>query len=191
MQERIRARLLESAQLKQRVAQEMDGQIAQAAQMLIDAYQAGRKAIIFGNGGSAADAQHFAAELVGRFVLERRGLPCVALNCNASSLTAISNDYGFDEAFARQVEAFAEKDDVVIGISTSGTSTSILRALERARGLGARTIGLSGKSGGSMRQVSDLCLVVPHEVTARIQESHIAILHIWCELVEEALFAKK
>ncbi len=138
-----------------------------------------------GNGGSAADSQHLAAELVGRFQKERRGLPSVALTTDTSILTAIGNDYGYDRIFSRQVEALVNKGDVVIGISTSGNSTNIVEALLKARELGALTVGMTGENGGKMASICDLCIQVPAKVTARIQEAHIMIGHIVCELIEE------
>lgn len=138
-----------------------------------------------GNGGSAADSQHLAAELVGRFQKERRGLPSVALTTDTSILTAIGNDYGYDRIFSRQVEALVNKGDVVVGISTSGNSTNIVEALLKARELGALTVGMTGENGGQMASICDFCIQVPAKVTARIQEAHIMIGHIVCELIEE------
>jgi D-sedoheptulose 7-phosphate isomerase len=142
-----------------------------------------------GNGGSAADAQHFVAEIVGRFKLERRGLPAIALSTDTSILTAIGNDYGFDKVFSRQVEALASPGDLVIGISTSGNSPNVLLALQLARQAGCSTVGLLGKDGGSIKDVCDLALVVPTNDTPRVQEGHITIIHIVCDLLEKALFA--
>ena len=188
MKDIIRSSLLESATVKQRLAEERIDQIEGVAAMLVDAYRNGRKTLIFGNGGSAADAQHFASELTGRFKRERKALPSIALNVNVSTITCIANDYGYDTVFVRQVEAFAQPGDVVIGITTSGNSPNVLNALRRAREMGAKTIGLTGRDGGAMPGVSDLCLVIPSDSTARIQESHIALIHIWCDLVERTLF---
>ena len=141
-----------------------------------------------GNGGSAADAQHLAAEMVGRFKLERPALPALALTTDSSIVTAIGNDYGFERIFSRQVEAHALAGDVVIGISTSGNSPNIQLALEIAGSRGCRTVALLGKDGGSIKAVAELAMVVPSNDTARIQEGHIAIIHIVCDLVEKALF---
>jgi len=141
-----------------------------------------------GNGGSAGDAQHLAAEIVGRFKLERRGLPAIALTTDSSILTAIGNDYGFEQVFRRQVEALAAPGDVVIGISTSGNSPNVLAALTLAREIGCRTIGLLGRDGGTILPVVDLDLTVPSQDTPRIQEGHITMIHILCDLVERRLF---
>ncbi len=168
---------------------ELAGGIAEAVNMLVAGFSSGNKLLVMGNGGSAADAQHFAAEMVGRFMLERRALPAIALTTDTSALTAIGNDYGFDTIFSRQVEALAHPGDVVVGISTSGNSTNIALALQEARRLGCRTIGLLGKGGGSIRELVDLPLVIPSATTPRIQEGHITVIHILCDLLEQALFA--
>jgi len=149
------------------------------------ALKAGRKVLFCGNGGSAADSQHLAAELVGRFQKERRGLPGMALTTDTSILTAIGNDYGFDSVFSRQVEALAVSGDVVVGLSTSGNSPNVVRALEAAKAIGAVTVGLTGRNGGKLAQTSDICINVPVEVTARIQEGHSLIGHIVCQLIDE------
>src|SRR6185369_2844616 len=167
---------------------DMSSLIAETATLLVNRFKDGNKLLVMGNGGSAADAQHFAAEIVGRFKLERAALPAVALSTDTSILTAIGNDYGFDSVFSRQVEALASAGDVVIGISTSGNSPNVLKALELARGRGCRTVGLLGKDGGSIKAVCDLALVVPSSDTPRVQEGHITIIHIICDLVEKALF---
>jgi D-sedoheptulose 7-phosphate isomerase len=159
-----------------------------AAEVLSGALRAGRRAFLMGNGGSAADAQHIAAELVGRYKRERRGLPVMALTVNTSCLTAIGNDYSYEMVFARQIEAFAARGDVAIGISTSGNSRNVVQALAAARKIGARTIGLAGRGGGQMRAVADVCLCVPSDETPRIQESHILIGHILSDIVERELF---
>lgn len=138
-----------------------------------------------GNGGSAADSQHLAAELVGRFERERPGIRSVALTTDTSTLTAIGNDYGFDRVFARQVEALCRSGDLVIGISTSGNSPNVLAAIETARDMGVKTVGLSGRDGGRLATLADVCLVVPSDNTARIQESHILVGHMVCYLVEQ------
>ncbi len=145
----------------------------------------GNCVFFMGNGGSAADSQHLAAEFVGRFQKERRGLPAVALTTDTSILTAVGNDYGFDAVFARQVEALARAGDVVVGFSTSGNSPNVLKALQAAKACGAVAVGLTGRSGGKMAAVCDLCIKVPADVTARIQEAHILIGHIVCQLVDE------
>lgn len=147
----------------------------------------GKKILIFGNGGSAADAQHIAAELTGRYKKERRGLPAIALTTDTSALTAIGNDYGYSRIFDRQVEALANKGDLLIGISTSGNSENILCALKLGRELGCKTIGFSGKDGGAMNDVCDINLIVPSNDTPRIQEMHILIGHILCQTIESEL----
>jgi D-sedoheptulose 7-phosphate isomerase len=155
--------------------------------MIRTSLAAGGQLLIAGNGGSAADAQHIAAELTGRFQRERRPLPALALHGNTSALTAIGNDYGYEEVFARELAAHARSGDVLLAISTSGTSRNILRAIEAARGCKVKVIGLTGESGGKMRAVCDLCLCVPSKSTARVQEMHIVIGHAICELLEEDL----
>jgi D-sedoheptulose 7-phosphate isomerase len=160
-----------------------------AADALIAAYRNGRKAIFFGNGGSAADAQHLAAELVGRYLRERPALAALALHANASSVTAIANDYGYDQIFSRQVQALAVPGDVAIGISTSGHSKNVIEALIAARKMGVFTIGLTGATGGGMRDVVDVLIAVPSRETPRIQECHILVGHALCDAVEEAMVA--
>jgi D-sedoheptulose 7-phosphate isomerase len=164
--------------------------IAEMGILISDTLNRGNKLLVMGNGGSAADAQHFVAEIVGRFKMERRALPAVALSTDTSILTAIGNDYGFDVVFSRQVEALAAPGDAVVGISTSGNSPNVLKALNAAKARGCRTIGLLGKDGGSIKGACDLALVVPSDDTPRIQEGHITIIHIVCDLVEKALFGK-
>lgn len=168
---------------------ERSGMVAGVVDMLTEALSAGKKILVMGNGGSAADAQHFAAEIVGRFKMERRALPAIALTTDTSILTAVGNDYGFDMVFSRQVEALAQPGDVVIGISTSGTSRNVKIALEAARDIGCPTIGLLGRDGGTIAALSDLSLIVADADTPRIQEGHITIIHIVCDLVEKRLFA--
>ena len=162
--------------------------IAETVDLLAGIFRAGNKLLVMGNGGSAADAQHLAAEIVGRFKMERRGLPAIALTTDSSILTAVGNDYGFDAVFTRQVEALAAPGDVVIGISTSGTSRNVSAALELARTRGCRTVALLGRDGGTIAGLVDLPLVVPSCETPRIQEGHITIIHIICDLLEQELF---
>jgi D-sedoheptulose 7-phosphate isomerase len=164
--------------------------VTKAAEALISAYRAGRKAIFFGNGGSAADAQHLAAEFVGRYLRLRSPLPALALNANSSAVTAIGNDYGYEEVFARQLEAFAVAGDVAVGISTSGNSLSVIRALERARALGVVTIALTGSTGGQLPAV-DVLIKAPSDETPRIQECHILAGHALCDAVEQAILADR
>ena len=155
-----------------------------AANICIDSLKQGGKILIFGNGGSAADAQHIAAELVGRYKLERKGLSAIALSTDTSSLTAIANDYGYEHVFDRQIEALANPEDVAVGISTSGNSSNVINALQLAKNIGCKSIGLSGKSGGDMNKLCDVNLVIPAKDTARIQEMHILVGHIICHLIE-------
>jgi len=189
MLDSIRVQLQEQREVLLRIENELAGEIAEAVAMIAATFSAGNKLLIMGNGGSAADAQHFAAEMVGRFMLERRPLPAIALTTDTSALTAIGNDYGFDTIFSRQVEALAAAGDMVIGISTSGNSANIALALQSARSIGCRTIALLGKGGGSINGLVDLPIVVPSAVTPRIQEGHITIIHILCDLLERTLFA--
>lgn len=160
-------------------------QIEKACEMITLTISSGSKVLLAGNGGSAADAQHIAAELTGRFVKERKGLPGIALTVDTSALTAISNDYGYENVFARQLEAYAQPLDLFIALSTSGSSANIINALHKAKEIGCITIGLSGRSGGEMNELCDLNIVVPEENTARIQEMHILIGHILCKAVDE------
>ncbi len=159
-----------------------------AAREVIRSVRAGGKVMLFGNGGSAADAQHIAAELAGRYRLERPGIAAIAVTVNASVLTAVANDYGFEHVFARQVEALGSAGDVAIGISTSGNSMSVVRGLETARAHGLITVGMTGASGGLLKSHADFCLQVPSDQTPRIQECHILIGHILCDFVEDELF---
>jgi len=175
----------ESIRVKQGVLQNMVPELLQASEMIVGSLQAGGKLILFGNGGSAGDAQHIAAELVGRFERERRALPAIALTTNSSTLTAIGNDYGYNKVFSRQVEAWARPGDVVIGITTSGNSPNVLEGVAAAKLKGAKTIGMTGEKGGKLAAEVDLCLKVPSSSTARIQESHILIGHLLCLLIDK------
>ncbi|HEY8054358.1 MAG TPA: D-sedoheptulose 7-phosphate isomerase [Terriglobales bacterium] len=163
-------------------------EMERAAAALVACYRGGGKAMFCGNGGSAADAQHLAAEFVGRYLAERRPLPALALHANSSSLTAIGNDYGYELSFARQLEAFARPGDVAVGLSTSGNSANVVAALQKARELGLTTIALTGEGGGKLRDAADILLAVASRETPRIQECHILIGHCLCQAVEEALF---
>ena len=183
----IESRLRESSRVFAAAAR-LAPEIARGAEMLLSALRRGRKILIFGNGGSAADAQHFAAELVGRFARNRPPLPALALTVNASNLTAIANDFGFEEVFSRQLEALAKSGDVAVAISTSGNSPSVLKAAALARKLGISTIGLSGARAGKLKGAVDLCLCAPSASTPLIQETHGAIIHLWCSILEDALF---
>ena len=192
MRQIVVEQLNESARVKQKTAELLADAIVGASQMIIDCYRRGGKVLLIGNGGSAADAQHIAGELVGRFKLERKALPAMALTTNTSILTALGNDYHYDVVFARKVEAFADnKADVLVAISTSGNSPNILRAIEMAKSKGIGVIGLLGKGGGKVKDIVDLALIVPSDDTQRIQETHITIGHIMCDLIEQTLFREK
>ncbi len=184
----IRSHLEAHRRTLEQVGEQLGGAIAAAAELLAEALERGGKVLVMGNGGSAADAQHLAAELVGRFLRERRALPALALTTDSSILTAVANDYGFDEVFRRQLEALAEAGDVVIGISTSGSSVNVFQAITAANELGCKTIGLLGRDGGTIGGIVDLALIVPSAETPRIQEAHVTIIHILCDLVERRLF---
>lgn len=184
----VQRQLDESARVKSLLSQTQAAIICQIAQLMVACYRQGNKVMLMGNGGSAADAQHIAAELVGRFQLsERRPLAAIALNTNTSIITAIGNDYGFLKTFSRQVEALVQPGDVVIGISTSGNSPNVIEAIELAKAKGAKTIALVGQRGGRLSEVVDIALKVPSDETSRIQEAHITIGHILCYLVEQEL----
>jgi len=186
LREEIVVSLRESAEVHRSI-ESLAAVIEEAALALADVLRKGGKVLVFGNGGSAADAQHIAAELVGRFEKERRAFPVLALSCNTSILTALGNDYDYSDIFARQVEAFAGPEDLALGISTSGNSANVIKGLLKARERGARTVALLGKDGGQMRELADITILVPHRRTARIQEAHITIAHVICDLVESAL----
>ena len=162
--------------------------ISKIVQQIINAYRNDRKIIVFGNGGSAADAQHMVAELVGRYKKERSPLEAISLNTNVSILTAVANDYGYETVFSRQLESCAKEGDVVIGITTSGKSQNVIKAIEVAKKIGCVTIALTGKDGGLIKNLVDYCICVPSNDTARIQEIHITIIHIICDLVEQTIF---
>ena len=183
--ERVKNLLNISADLKKTVAETLSSEILDAAQKIQGRLEAGGKLLLMGNGGSAGDAQHIAAELVGRFKKERKAMPALALTVDTSSLTALGNDYGFDTIFERQVEALANKNDTVIGISTSGNSENVVRAVNKANSIGAFTIGLLGNDGGKLKDAVNLPIIIPSNDTARIQEVHITIGHIICEIIEE------
>jgi D-sedoheptulose 7-phosphate isomerase len=186
-QERIREIAAEGIALQQRFFNDNAPLLARCADALVERLRAGGKVLIFGNGGSAADAQHFAAELLGRFARERAALPALALTTDTSALTAIGNDYGYDRVFARQLEAHGRSGDVAVGISTSGQSPNVVAALEVARSRGMLTMALTGRGGGKVAPLVDLLIDVPHTSTARIQEVHGIVIHILCELAEESL----
>ena len=187
----INSSLREGAELRTVVARDCSAAIFEAAGLITTCLQAGGKLLFFGNGGSAADAQHLAAEFVGRFVLERAGLPAISLTTDASILTAVGNDYGFDQVFARQVQALGRPGDVAVAISTSGNSPNVLEAVKEAKKQGLNVIGLTGKDGGALAREARVAITVGSGSTARIQECHIAIGHIFCELAERELVEAK
>jgi len=163
------------------------GEIEQAGEMICVALARGHKILLCGNGGSAADAQHIAAELVGRYEQERRAWPAIALTTDTSALTALSNDYGYENVFVRQIEALAGPGDLLVALSTSGLSPNVIRAAETARALGCQTLALTGGKGEPLASISDFAVIVPSSRTARIQEAHITIGHVWCEMVDAIL----
>ena len=170
-----------------KVIETMQEPLLEASKLAVETLRAGNKILLCGNGGSAADAQHIAAELTGRYKTERRGLPGIALTTDTSALTAIGNDYGYDRVFDRQVEALAQKGDLLIGISTSGNSKNVINALKVAREMGCKTLGLTGRDGGAMNELCDINLVVPSNDTPRIQEAHILFGHIICQVIDSLL----
>ncbi|MBI2899186.1 MAG: SIS domain-containing protein [Planctomycetes bacterium] len=186
--ERIETGLAESAYVKHLLLRRCVPQIEAIAAAATKALRAGRRVFLFGNGGSAADAQHIAGELEGRFKRERRALPVLSLTTNTSTLTAIGNDFGYEKTFARQVEAHVRRGDVVIAISTSGNSPNVLEAVKAAKKAGAIVAGFTNEKGGKLRKAADLCLTVPSTDTQRVQECHIAAGHVMCDAVETALF---
>jgi D-sedoheptulose 7-phosphate isomerase len=186
----VAQRAQESAELIRRLAEpELCAQVAGVALSIADSIRGGGKLVLFGNGGSAADAQHMAAELVGRYLVDRDALPAIALTVNSSIVTAIANDYSYDDVFSRQVEALCREGDVVLAISTSGNSTNVVAAAEAARRLGARAIGLTGAGGGRLAEACDECIRIPSDDTPRIQEGHAIVGHVLCEIVERELAA--
>lgn len=186
----LRANLASSLAVHNRLAEACLPSLEQAARALASAYLAGRKALFFGNGGSAADAQHLAAEFVGRYLRDREPWPALALVSNASAVTAIGNDFGYEQVFARQLRALGVPGDCAIGISTSGRSQSVLEGLRTARRLGLFTVGLTGASGGEMTGIADVVICVPSNETPRIQEGHILLGHALCDTVESVLLAE-
>jgi len=190
MKERAIKAFEESAEVKRRFVQDYADRIVLTAKLIARALREGHKLLLFGNGGSATDASHLAAEFVGRYHKDRRPLPALALGTDLAALTCIANDYDYAEIFARQIRAHGQKGDVAIAISTSGNSPNVLKGAEAARSLGLTTIGWTGGKGGKLASLVDHCFIVPSTVTARIQESHITLGHVLCELIEEELFEK-
>lgn len=187
MRERIKDILLESIQVKEEILRNQVDSILGIARLMIDCLKKDGKVIVFGNGGSASDSQHIAAELVGRFKKDRSALAGIALTTNTSIITSLANDYGYDVIFSRQIEALGKKNDVVLGISTSGKAKNVALGIKQAKKMGIKTVALSGGDGGEIVKLADVSLVVPSKVTARIQEAHITIAHIICEMIEQEL----
>ncbi len=181
----------ESARVKTLFARENADRIADVVRLIVDAFRAGRKVILFGNGGSATDASHIAAEFVNRFLIDRPSLPAIALNTDPAVMTSIGNDFGFDQLFSKQLSALGQEGDVVIAISTSGNSKNVIKALEVAKAKGLRTIALTGGTGGKMSNMADHTFIVPTKHTPHIQETHITLGHIICQMVDETLFGGK
>jgi len=192
MKNYIKDQIKKSYETKQAVYEneELIGKIEEVARMCVELYKGDKKTILAGNGGSAADAQHIAAELVGRYGFDRPSIPSLALTTDTSNLTAIGNDYGYDQVFSRQLEGMGQAGDIFIGISTSGNSVNIIKAFESAKKKGITTVALTGRDGGVMAKMADVALVVPSDSTPRIQESHILIGHIICDIIEKETFGE-
>lgn len=186
----IKSQIKESIDVKNKILSDESllTQIEKASEEIVKCYKSGHMLLLCGNGGSAGDAQHIAGEMVARFRIERKALSALAFNTNSSVVTAIGNDYEYNIIFERQVEAFGHSGDVLIAISTSGNSESVVRAIEKAKSMGIKTVSLLGKGGGACKDISDYAIVVPCDDTARIQESHIMIGHIICDIVERSMF---
>jgi len=191
MRAQIQRWFQDSAETKMQFAAEHADQIQQTAAVLTEMFRRGNKLLLFGNGGSAMDALHMAAEFVGRYRRDRHPLAAIALTADQAKLTCIANDYDFSEIFARQITALGRSGDVALGISTSGNSPNVIKAMETARAIGMITIGWTGGTGGKLRELADHLFVVPSTVVARIQETHITLGHVLCELVDEALLGKE
>ena len=191
MKEYICEFLTESIELKQKIISNNLEEISQLIPTILSSFESNNKILLCGNGGSAADAQHFAAELVGRYRLERRSLPAISLTTDTSNLTAIGNDYGFEQIFSRQIDSLGLEGDVLVVISTSGNSKNLIKAVEIAQSKGMKTIGLLGKDGGKLKSLCNQVFVVPSNNTPRIQEIHILVIHMICEIVEHSLFGGK
>lgn len=185
----IRQRIMESIEIKAKIANDQTvlKMVEDGAGEIAKALNKGGKVLICGNGGSASDAIHFSAELVGRFQKERRPVPAIALNADVATLTAVANDYGYEKTFERAVQAYMTPDDILVGISTSGNSENVYRAIIAAKEIGGKTIGLLGKDGGKIAKTVDIPLIIPCNITARVQECHILLIHTICELVEQTL----
>lgn len=184
MKDQIKSMFVEHIEVAQQSSEKLESIIAEVCKIITDCIKSGNKVLLFGNGGSAGDAQHIAAEFTGRFVKERKSLPAIALTTDTSAITAIGNDYGFERIFERQVEGLANFGDVLIGISTSGNSANVIKAIEMGNSIGCKSIGLTGCDGGQLNEICNLNIVVPSAITARIQEMHILIGHIICTAVD-------
>jgi len=184
----ITSELESSAEIMRQLSAQSCRLIAETAEILINCLKAGSKIMICGNGGSAADAQHFAAEMIGRLQRDRAPLPAIALSTDTSILTALSNDYAFADVFAKQIQALGQAGDVLVGLSTSGNSENVLHAISSAHEKGMKAIGMTGMAGGALSRQADYVIQVPSLVSQRIQEGHIAVIHVWCALIEDALF---
>ncbi|MDD2703611.1 MAG: D-sedoheptulose 7-phosphate isomerase [Candidatus Omnitrophica bacterium] len=187
MRDKIKDLLLESIQVKEDLLHDYIDKIIEISILIIDSLKKDGKVMLFGNGGSASDSQHIAAELIGRFKKDRNALPAVALTTNTSIITSLANDYGYEVVFSKQIEALGRKNDVAIGISTSGKAKNVAMAIKQAKKMDIKTIALTGGDGGDLAKLADVSLVVPSAVTARIQEAHITIGHIVCEIIEQTL----
>jgi len=190
MKEQVIKAFEESAEVKRRFVREHADRIVEVARLIARAFREGHKVLLFGNGGSSTDASHIAAEFVGRYHRDRSPLPAIALGADMAALTCIANDYDYAEIFSRQVRAHGQKGDIAIAISTSGNSPNVLKGAEAARAIGLITVGWTGGKGGKLTSLVDHCFIVPSTVTARIQETHITLGHVLCELIEEDVFAK-
>ena len=186
----IQKRFKESAEVKGRFLKENLSKLIEVIKLVSRAFEAGNKVFFFGNGGSAADAQHMAAEFVNRYIMDRPPLPAIALTTDTSVLTSISNDIAFNEIFSRQIKALGKEGDVAVGISTSGNSPNVVKAFEVAKEMGMKTVALTGNDGGALSKIADLSLIVSSGSTPRIQETHILVGHLLCEMVEHQLFFK-
>ena len=189
MEELIVKAFEESAEVKLSFVKKNLPTIVSVVELIADAFQEGNKVMLFGNGGSAADAQHIAAEFVNRFMIERPPLPALALTTDTSVITSIGNDYNYDQIFLKQIKALGKEGDIAWGISTSGNSPNVLKALKVCKGMGIKTIGMTGKDGGKMAKMVDFHLNVESDVTARVQETHITLSHVICQLVDVKLFS--
>lgn len=187
MRDRVKDILLENIRINEDLMRNSLDVIMDAGEAVVASLKKGGKVMVCGNGGSASDSQHIAAELVGRFMKDRQALPAVALTVNTSVITALANDFGYETVFSRQVEALGQKNDILMGISTSGKARNVAAAFKQAKKMGIRTVALTGGDGGELVKLADISIVVPAKVTARIQEAHITVGHIICEMVEQQL----